>query len=187
MIVPIVAYGTPILRQNCVEMDNTDENWGHIVNLSETAINISSAVGLAAPQINVPLRAFLSPINDKYAVIINPVIRKRRGEQESDEGCLSIPGIFRKILTRSDIIDVEYYDGHFRKQRRKLRGFESIVFQHEYDHINGILFIDHLSKEGQQEIQEKLSLIEKGQTQTHYDMIFSNGDVVKGKKEAEKV
>lgn len=178
-ILPIVTYGCPILRQKCEPVDNTPENMAKLHDLLATAQSIHSSVGLAFPQIGVPLNAFITLINDQKKIVINPVIRKRRGSQISDEGCLSIPGIFTKVSERDDIIEVEYYDEKFNKQKRSLRKFEAVIFSHEFDHLNGILFIDYLTKEGREEIKEKLSNIENGKIQTHYDMIFSNGNVLK--------
>jgi len=176
MILPIVAYGNDILRTKCLPMDDTVLNRELIANIKETIGMIPTSVGLASPQVNTELQMFAIRIlpHLPIQIFINPIIRKRRGKQKSEEGCLSIPDLYREIPSdiRDDIIDVEYYDEKFNKQRVKLKGFESIVFQHEYDHLQGILFIDYLTKEGKEEAQDRLAEIEKGNVQTLYKMIF---------------
>jgi peptide deformylase len=102
---------------------------------------------------------------------INPVILKRRRDQRSEEGCLSIPGIFGR-LNRADILDVEYFDAAMNRQRARLRGFESVVFQHEYDHLAGILFIDYFDPVERGRIADVLAEIEDGKVDTRYLMSF---------------
>lgn len=175
MILPIVAYGCQILREQTIPAENNAKTIELVHNMIETMESIKTSVGLAAPQINSNLSIFLAKIGLKTIVHINPTIVKRRGKQKADEeGCLSISGIYKDIPDRDDIIDIISYDINFNKQRMKLRGFESRIVQHEQNHLNGILFIDFLSKEGREEISEKLNEIEKGIVKTYYPMIFSN-------------
>jgi len=173
MILPIIGYGHETLRVECTPFDDTPKNREIITDLKETMLNIPTAVGLALPQVNLPFRGFVMR-NDSgiVQVCLNPIIKKRRKKQVSNEGCLSIPRIYRDLNVRDEIIDVEFYDENFNKKSFKLKDFESIVFQHEYDHLNGVLFVDYLTKEGREEIQDKLNEIEKGYTPTAYPMLF---------------
>ena len=176
MILPIVAYGSPILREKCEDISDTPENREIIKSLIETQQSIKTSVGLALPQINYKLNGFISLIDGKQQVVLNPRIKKYRGEQLSSEGCLSIPlDKFEQspYINRNDIIEIEYFDQEFRKQTRRLRKFESVVFQHEFDHLQGILFIDYFNPKEKENIKEKLSLIEKGEVKSYYPMIFS--------------
>jgi peptide deformylase len=176
MILPITAYGTEILRSKTVEAENTPETRKLVEDMLETLSQVRTGVGLAAPQVNSNKSVFLAKFGNEMRVHINPVIIKRRDKQKGlEEGCLSVPGIYMDVIGRDDIIDVISYDINFKKQRMKLRGFESRIFQHELDHLIGVLFIDHLTKEGLEEIREKLAEIESGKIQTHYPMMFKPG------------
>ncbi|MES2287651.1 MAG: peptide deformylase [Bacteroidota bacterium] len=176
---PIVGYGSPILRKTCEEVDDNELSRMEWSALAVTLDSLNSCVGLAAPQINIQARMFIMrPIKNLHTItVINPVITKRRGKQHYEEGCMSIPKTFGMVEGRDDIIDVEFYDEFFNKQKRRFRGFESIIFQHEYDHLNGILFIDHLTKAGREEISEKLNEIERGQADTTYHMFWPETDI----------
>lgn len=183
-IVPIVGLGSPVLREICHPITNGTDN--------NEAIEIAFALkatldplryrcgGLAAPQINKPLRMFImNPVVDVQEpyIVINPTIVKRRMKVSWSEGCMSIPDIYSDLKVRDDIIDVEYYNEQGKTVKKRLRGFESVVFQHEYDHLNGILFIDHLTEQGREKIAERLKYIEEGKVKTYYDMIFPGTNV----------
>jgi peptide deformylase len=173
MILPITAYGTDILRAKTVEAENTTETKKLVEDMLETLANTETGVGLAAPQVNSNKSIFLSKWGNEIIVHINPSVLKRRNKQGSlEEGCLSIPKIYGEVPGRDDIIEVVSYDINFNKQRFRLRGFESRIFQHEYDHLQGILFIDYMTKEGREGIAEKLNEIENGKIQIHYAMSF---------------
>lgn len=178
-ILPIVGYGSPILRQVCLEVDETIDEIKILANdLLATIDNIGTAVGLAAPQINVNLRMFIMKPNKQSIVVINPTITKRRGSKKSDEGCLSIPGVYETVAERDEIIDVEFYDVEMRKHKMRLRGFEAVVFQHEFDHLNGILYTDRLTKEGTEAVKDKLSDILQGVYKpVSYEVIFPKTDI----------
>lgn len=172
MIMPVVGYGSPILREQTFEAENNDKTKVIVQRLYDTINSLHSAVGLAAPQINSNLSIFVMKLGGINMGMINPRILKRRDTQKSEEGCMSIPGISGVVPDRSVIIDVEFYDPHFNKQRMKLRGFEAVVFAHEYDHLNGILYTDHMTRQGREMIADKLCEIERGEVKTYYDMIF---------------
>jgi peptide deformylase len=174
-ILPIVGYGSPILREVCVEVDETIDEVKRLANDLITTMNsIGTAVGLAAPQINVNLRMFTMNVYGTLTVVINPVIKKSRGSKPSDEGCLSIPGLNGRVPERFEIIDVEYYDENMNKKRMKLNGFAAVVFQHELDHLNGIMYTDRMTKEGLEAVQDKLSDIAKGIYSSPYQMVFTH-------------
>ena len=174
-ILPIVGYGSPILREVCLEVDKTIDEVKLLANdLIATMTNIGTAVGLAAPQVNVNLRMFIMSPNRTPIVVINPTITKRRGKRKSEEGCLSIMGVNATVPDRDEIIDVEYYDINMNKQKVRLRGFEAIVFQHEIHHLDGILFTDLLTKDGIEAVKDKLSDIEKGIYKADYPMVFTH-------------
>jgi peptide deformylase len=161
-ILPIVVYGSKILREVCIEAENTPEIKSLADNLLATMASIGTAVGLSASQINVKSRVFVMKMGIKSIVVINPVITKRRGTQKSHEGCLSLCNLYSDVFVRDEIIDVEFYDINFNKQKIKLRGFDAVIFSHEIHHLDGILFTDLLTKEGKELVADKLSDIAKG-------------------------
>ena len=177
-ILPIVGYSSPILREVCVEAENKPENAILIDNLISTMSSIGTAVGLAAPQVNSNLRIFTMNVYGTLTVVINPIVKKARGKKKSDEGCLSIPGINGTVPERSEILDVEFYDHEFNKKRINLRGFSAIVFQHEFDHLNGILYTDRMTKEGLEAVNDKLSDITKGIYTSNYEIFFPKTDII---------
>lgn len=173
-ILPIVGYGSPILREVCVEAENTQESLTVVNSLIETMNSIGTAVGLAAPQINSNLRMFTMNVYGTLTVVINPTVKKVRGSKPSDEGCLSIPGLSGLVPERSENIEVEFYDHTFNKRRVKFNGFAAVVFQHEYDHLNGIMYTDRMTKEGLEKVNDKLSDIARGIHTSPYKMVFTN-------------
>jgi peptide deformylase len=173
-IMPIVGYGSPILREVCKEVENNVETMLTTISLLQTMSSIGTAVGLAAPQINANTRIFAMRLNGKQIIVINPVIKKRRGTQKYDEGCLSIPGLNGIVPDRDEIIDVEFFDAEFKEHKMRLRGFDAVVFQHEFDHLNGVLYIDRMTKEGREAVNDKLSDIEKGIHKAPFEMVFTH-------------
>jgi peptide deformylase len=189
MILPIVAYGDPILRKVGVEIDADYPDLEKLIaNMKETMYN-ASGVGLAAPQIGKAIRLFVidaSPfaededlpeedrkvLADFNHVFINPKILKEEGDEWAfNEGCLSIPDI-REDVFRQEQVTVEYQDENFEKHTRTLNGMAARVFQHEYDHIEGILFTDKLSSLKKRLIKKKLENITKGKIKIDYRMRF---------------
>lgn len=191
MILPIVAYGDPVLRKKCEEITKDFPNLQELIaNMKETMHN-ASGVGLAAPQIGKPIRLFVidaSPFADDEEfsdqenevlknfnrVFINPKILKEEGEEWSfNEGCLSIPDI-REDVWRQPKITVEYQNERFEKITETLSGLAARIFQHEYDHIEGILFTDRISSLKKRLLKKKLENISKGKIKADYRMRFSN-------------
>jgi peptide deformylase len=191
MILPIVAYGDPVLRKVADAIDAAYPDLEKLItNMRETMYN-ASGVGLAAPQIGKAIRLFLidaSPFaeDDNLSeeertvlksfnrVFINPKILEEEGEEWIfNEGCLSIPDV-REDVSRQPKITIEYQDEHFTIHTETLEGLAARVFQHEYDHIEGILFTDKLSTLKKRIIKKKLENISKGKISADYRMRFPN-------------
>jgi peptide deformylase len=189
MILPIVGYGDPVLRKMCEEIPQDYPNLKETVaNMYDTMYN-AYGVGLAAPQVGLPIRLFIvdtKPFaeDDEYTkeqqeqmatfrkTFINPVIVKEEGEEWGfNEGCLSIPEV-REDVFRQEKITIEYYDEDFNKHTDVYDGLIARVIQHEYDHIEGILFTDRLSSLKKKLIQKKLQNIMEGKTRPDYKMKF---------------
>jgi peptide deformylase len=191
MILPIVAYGDPVLRKISTEIDADYGNLDTLItNMRETMYN-ASGVGLAAPQIGKAIRLFMidaSPfaededlpekerevLKNFNHVFINAKIIKEEGDEWIfNEGCLSIPDV-REDVSRQEKITIEYQDEKFEKHTQVLDGLAARVFQHEYDHIEGILFTDKLSTLKKRIIKKRLDNISKGKINADYRMRFPN-------------
>ena len=191
MILPIVAYGDPVLRKVAKEIDADYPNLKELIaNMKETMYN-ASGVGLAAPQIGKDIRLFVidaSPfaedddlseedraaLKDFNRVFINAEIIEEEGEEWAfNEGCLSIPDV-RQDVYRQPKVTFTYQDEDFNTHTETLEGLAARVFQHEYDHIEGILFTDKLSSLKKRLIKKKLDNISKGKIIADYRMRFPN-------------
>lgn len=190
MILPVVAYGHPVLRQVCDDITKDYPNLDVLIaDMWETMYN-SHGMGLAAPQINKPIRLFVIDTEQVYnnseedekvqfegeqgmkKVFINAHITDRSGHEWScDEGCLSLPG-FREEVTRENIITLTYCDEHFVQKTETYRGLNARVIQHEYDHIDGKLFIDRISLIKRKLLKKKLDDISAGRVKPGYKMLF---------------
>ena len=191
MILPIIAYGDPILRKMGIEIDKEYPELATLItNMKETMYN-ASGVGLAAPQIGLAIRLFIidaSPFAEDEdltdedratlktfnRVFINAQIIKEEGEEWTfNEGCLSIPDV-REDVSRQPKITIEYQDEDFKTHTDVLEGLAARVFQHEYDHIEGILFTDKLSTLKKRLLKKRLENISKGKINADYRMNFPN-------------
>lgn len=189
MILPIVAYGDPVLRKKGIEIpEDYPKLKETIANMWETMYE-AAGVGLAAPQVGKAIRLFVidpAPFaddenvseeeNEQLAkmkiVFINPKIIAEEGEEWAfNEGCLSIPDV-REDVFRKPKITIEYLDENFESQTRTFEGIGARVIQHEYDHIEGILFTDKLSSLKKRLIKGKLTNISKGKVHADYRMRF---------------
>ncbi|SMC88016.1 peptide deformylase [Cellulophaga tyrosinoxydans] len=189
MILPIIAYGDPVLRKVATDITKDYTNLETLIeNMWETMYN-ASGVGLAAPQIGLAIRMFvidttpfsddedLSPeeqkaLNGFKKVFINAKIEEETGEEWSfNEGCLSIPDI-REDVSRKETIKISYLDEKFNQKSETYNGLLARVIQHEYDHIEGILFTDKLSSLKKRLLKGKLSNISKGKINADYRMRF---------------
>ncbi len=189
MTLPIVAYGDPVLRKVGKEIDADYPNLKKLIaNMWET-MYLANGVGLAAPQVNVPIRLFLvdtTPFADDEElseeeqksldgfkkVFINAFVDQEIGEEWTfNEGCLSIPDI-REDVKRKDTITISYLDENFENKKETYNGILARVIQHEYDHIEGILFTDKLSPLKKRLLKGRLANISKGKIKVDYRMRF---------------
>ena len=184
MILPIIAYGDPVLKRvaQLIEKDQFDLKT-LIENMFQTMYN-ADGVGLAAPQIGKSIRLFImdtTPVenpkkNPNYKGIkrafINAEMLEEEGEEwKYEEGCLSIPNIREDVL-RQPKIKIKYLDEQWEEHIETINGINARVIQHEYDHIEGILFTDHISPLKKRLLQRKLDKISKGKTSVDYKMRF---------------
>ncbi len=190
MILPIVAYGHPVLRKEAVDITPDYPNLEKLIaDMWETMYG-SSGVGLAAPQINRSIRLFVVDTEQMFAnmeedekgefpdepgfkgVFINAHIVTLEGEEwPYNEGCLSIPKI-REDIYRNESVTLKYVDENFQAQEKTFNGITARVILHEYDHIEGKLFIDHISPLKRKLIKGKLTDISKGKVKVDYKMMF---------------
>ena len=191
MILPVVAYGSPILKREGEEIDEKYENLDKLIeNMFETMYE-ANGVGLAAPQIDKSIRLFIvdaSPfaeveegeepdpmaagLEDFKKVFINPIIEEEEGEEWAfAEGCLSIPTI-REDVFRKPKIKISYFDENWDFHEENYDGYAARIIQHEYDHVDGVLFTDHLSPLKKRLLKKKLTNISKGDVEVKYRMKF---------------
>lgn len=189
MILPIVAFGHPVLKKICKNITSDYENLDSLIDNMWETMYAASGVGLAAPQIGLSIRLFIvdaSPFSEdknlsleereklsKFKMVfINPELKAISEDLNTfNEGCLSIPEIREDVVRENEII-VDYYDQDFNKKSLKLDGLRARVVQHEYDHIQGILFTDKLSAFKKRLIKGKLNNISKGKIKADYLMSF---------------
>lgn len=173
MILPILIYNHPILRKKCIEITSSYPKLDKLISDMFETMHNAKGIGLAAPQIGINIRLFIiqnNKINNFFfkKVFINPKIIKNYGKiLPFKEGCLSIPDILEYVKRKSHIL-IEYYNENWKKNIEILDNFESRIIQHEYDHIEGKLFIDHLSFIKRELIIKKLKYISKGNFKINY-------------------
>ncbi len=178
MKLSILAYGDPVLKKVCSNIEETYSDLQQLIkNMFET-MYFASGVGLAAPQIGLPIRLFIVDTKGDeeeaayVKVFINAEILEETGEPWAfNEGCLSIPEVREDVMRKPNIL-IRYYDENWQLHEEKVTGFPARVIQHEYDHIEGKLFTDRLSLLRKQMIKSKLDNISKGNIQTDYKMKF---------------
>jgi peptide deformylase len=191
MILPIVAYGDAVLKKEAVEIEKGYEGLQDLIDDMFETMYEASGVGLAAPQIGQSIRMFIvdgSPFAEEddeespdpraaglfgfKKVFINPIIEEESGEEWAfSEGCLSIPDI-REDVYRKERILVSYYDEKWNLKEETFEGFAARIIQHEYDHIEGILFTDRISPLKKRLLTKRLSNISKGEIKVNYRMKF---------------
>ena len=180
MILPIYVYGQPVLRQVAEDITVDYPNLKELIeNMFET-MDHADGVGLAAPQIGLPIRVVvinLDVLSEDYPeykdfrkAYINAHIDVVVGEEVSmEEGCLSLPGIHESVK-RGSKIHVRYMDENFVEHNEVIEGFLARVMQHEFDHLDGKMFIDHISPLRKQMIKGKLNTMLKGKARSSYKM-----------------
>lgn len=192
MILPIVAYGAPVLRTRGTEIKPDYPGLEKLIEDMWETMYESSGVGLAAPQINKPIRLFVIDSTQIFAnldddeqgkypdepglkeVFINAKIISLNGESwPYTEGCLSIPKIREEVM-RNEEVELEYDDLQFVHHTKVFNGLTARVILHEYDHIDGKLFIDYLKPLKRKLLKSKLDDISKGKISVDYKMSFSS-------------
>ena len=191
MVLPIVAYGDPVLRRVGKDIDKDYPGLEELIENMKDTMKNAQGVGLAAPQVGRDIRLFLidaSPfseneeleeeerdfLKDFKQTFINARIVEEQGDEWAfNEGCLSIPNINEDVY-RPEVIHVEYLDEDFAEKQETLTGLAARIFQHEYDHIEGILFTDKLSSLKKRLLKKKLENISKGKVDVSYRMKFPN-------------
>lgn len=184
MILPVLAFGHPSLRKVAESIDKDYPGLEQFIADMFETMYASNGVGLAAPQVNKNIRLFVidsTPYKEDYPgeqsmkrVFINPTIIEETGaEWAFNEGCLSIPDI-REDVMRKPNIKIDYYDENFEHHEEMIEGTLARVIQHEYDHLEGILFVDRINPLRRMMLKRKLSDISKGIVKADYKMIFPN-------------
>lgn len=180
MIYPIVAYGDPVLRKKAANISKDYAGLTELIENMYKTMYDSHGVGLAAPQIGKSINLFIldttSFEDEKYPnlkkVFINAQILEETGDKwDFEEGCLSIPQV-RENVKRHDTLRIKYQDENFNTHEETYDGIAARVIQHEYDHIQGILFIDRISELKKRLIKNKLIRISKGDVNVDYRMRF---------------
>lgn len=188
MIYPIVAYGDPVLRKKGADIDENYPDLQQLIDDMFETMYQAGGVGLAAPQIGKPIRLFVvdasgfvdeedeeeddEGLKDFKKVFINAEIIEEAGEDWAfNEGCLSIPEV-REDVERAEEITIKYLDRDFNEHIETLDGLKARVVQHEYDHIDGVLFTDYLSPLRKRIIKGRLGNISKGKVSVNYRMRF---------------
>lgn len=186
MVLAIVAYGEPVLKKRADEIKQHDTFIKQLIDdMFETMYN-ANGVGLAAPQVGKSVRLFVVDgssfaedddpethyMREFKHVFINPKIEEEKGNEWGfNEGCLSIPGI-REEVFRKENLKISYYDEKFMKHTKSFSGFAARIIQHEYDHLDGKLFVEKINPLRRQLLKRRLDEISKGDVDVAYKMRF---------------
>jgi peptide deformylase len=183
MIYPIVVYGHPVLRKIAVEITKDYPGLGQLIDDLFETMYFSEGLGLAAPQIGKSIRIFVidgkpvaedePSLADFKKVFINAQITERCGElKPMNEGCLSIPNL-REEVQRESHIRISYYDENWEHHNEVYDGYKARIIEHEYDHLDGILFTDKVSPLRRRLLKGKLTAISKGNFEADYKTILA--------------
>jgi len=185
MILPIVPYGDLILKRKADSIDESYEGLPELIDNMFETMYAASGVGLAAPQVGKSIRLFVvdgapfaedeedaEDLKDFKRVFINPEIVEETGDEWGFvEGCLSIPNIREEVMREPDIL-IRYQDQDFKPREERLSGYRARIVQHEYDHIEGVLFTDRISPLRRRMLRGKLNDITKGKANVAYRMRY---------------
>lgn len=182
MVLPITAYGHPVLRRVAEEINRDYPGLKELIDNMYETMYATHGVGLAAPQVNLPVRLLVMDATayadedpaaeDFKRVLINPRIIEESGEDWSfNEGCLSIPDI-REDVMRKPKIRIQYYDEDWTFHDETYEGVMGRIIQHEYDHLEGVLFVDKISSIRKMLLKRRLADISRGEIDVNYKMIF---------------
>jgi len=179
MVYPIIMYGNPVLRKKAKDIEKGSDILELVQDMFET-MNAAHGIGLAAPQIGKSIRLFIvdatsvedePELADFKKAFVNPEIIEQEGEEwPFEEGCLSIPTI-REEIFRKQKLHIRYFDENWNPHEEEYSGMKARIIQHEYDHIEGKLFIDYLTPLKKRMLKGKLSDISKGDVETEYRIL----------------
>lgn len=176
MILPIYTYGHDVLRKKAIEIDADYPQLKELLKDMFQTMYDSSGIGLAAPQIGLPIRLFLvdisgweetKPNNIKQVFINAQILEEWDTPWKFEEGCLSIPGI-RENVSRHEKVRIKFQDENFEWHEKVFEGMAARVIQHEYDHIEGVLFIDKVNPLRKKLLQKKLKEMSQGKVRADY-------------------
>lgn len=182
MVYPIYVYGHPVLRKVAEDIDRNYEGLDQLIDDMFETMRQSDGIGLAAPQIGKSIRIFVvdgtaisneePELIDFKQVFINPYIKERKGEVVlMNEGCLSIPEI-REEVNRESTIHIEYFDRDWKFHSEVINGFRARIIEHEYDHLDGVLFTDLVSPLRKRLLKSRLTGISKGKFDVDYKTVL---------------
>lgn len=182
MILPVYLYGHPVLRKKSVDIDKNYPELDTLISDMFETMYRADGVGLAAAQIGKNINLYIvdaSPLakdepelKDFKRVFINPKITFNTEETIAiEEGCLSVPDIHESVKRSSDLT-IEYFNEKFEKLTENFTGYRAIVIQHEYDHLQGIMFVDKISPLRRRMLQNRLNNISRGKVSTSYKVKF---------------
>ena len=178
MTLPIYVYGSPVLRKVARPVEQDEEGLDEFMdNLWDTMYQ-SDGIGLASPQVGKSLRIFVidgtpleeddPSLKDFKVTFINPKILERHGDDKTfEEGCLSIPNL-REEIVRPEKVRIRYFDRDFNQHEEEYEGIAARIIQHEYDHLEGILFTDKMAPLKKRMLRNKLNAIAKGKFEVSY-------------------
>jgi peptide deformylase len=179
MILPVTLYGDPVLKKRAEDIAADFPNLPDVIKNMWQTMYAASGVGLAAPQVGMSIRLFVvdtvqlqekrkTDFNGIKKVFINPTILEETGEEwKYEEGCLSIPGI-REDVFREPLVKIHYFDEQFNEFTETFDDINARVIQHEYDHIEGVLFTDKLKPLKRKLLLPKLTKISRGEVDVDY-------------------
>jgi peptide deformylase len=183
MILPIYVYGSPVLRKVAREVEKDEEGLDEFIQYLWETMKRSDGIGLAAPQVGRSIRIFVidgtpleeddPSLKDFKKVFINPKITTYFEEEKTyEEGCLSIPNL-RDEVVRPEKVTIKYYDQEFNEYEETYGGIAARIIQHEYDHLEGILFTDRIAPLKKRLLRSKLNAIAKGKFNVDYKVKIS--------------
>jgi peptide deformylase len=175
MILPVLLYGDPMLKTVSAEVDlNNKEDIDRLIGDMFETMHKANGVGLAAVQVGVPLRLFVIEANLPHedfhlrGAFINPKIIREFGDPvKYPEGCLSVPGLAGNV-ERLSKVEIEYYDEEWALQQGVFEGYAARIIQHEYDHLDGIIYVDHLDKMWRSTMERPIEQIVKREINPDY-------------------
>lgn len=176
MIYPIVVYGHPVLKKKAVDIIKGEIDVVELAQDMYETMDQADGIGLAAPQIGKSIRMFVidgtkmedPEVGEFRQIFINPVILREEGDEWAfEEGCLSIPEV-REDVMRQESLTIKFFDENWVEHKKNYTGLQARIIQHEYDHIEGVLFTDHLSPFKKRLLKGKLLSISKGKVQPSY-------------------